>query len=262
MVTTDRTVLRTEQYADSRNLMARVSLHARFGVGPMPWFDWVFDRLPRVEAARVLEVGCGGGLLWQHTADRIPPAWDLLFSDLSDGMVAEATAAVPRARGIVADVASLPLRDAAVDVAVANHMLYHVPDVPRAVHELRRVLRATGTLVAATNGRQHMAEVFEIEHDALPDLYPRSRRTRLGFAVENGEELLRRSFGDVVRHDFQDGLRVDEVEPLVDYIGSMSPRRLTDDELERIAAVVRRRLAGGPIRITKQTSLFVARRHH
>jgi SAM-dependent methyltransferase len=239
--------------------MARVALHARFGVGPMPWFDWVFDRLPRVESARVLDVGCGGGLVWRHAVDRIPPAWDLLLADLSDGMVDEATRSVPRARGIVADVASLPLRDACVDVVVANHMLYHVADVPAAFREVRRVLRATGTLVAATNGRQHMAEVFEIEHDALPDLYPAPRRARLGFAVENGEELLGRSFGDVVRHDYPDGLRVDEVEPLVDYIASMAPRALVDDERERLSATVRRRMAAGPIRITKQTSLFVAR---
>ncbi len=259
MVSTDRTELRTAQYADSRNLSARASLHATYGVGPMPWFEWVFDRLPRVEAARVLEVGCGDGTLWRSNAGRIPPAWELVLADLSDGMVAEAMHVVRGAPGVVADVCALPFRAACVDVIVTNHMLYHAPDIPTAIAELRRVLRGTGTLVAATNGRAHMAEVFEIEHDALPDLYPSERRAQLGFAVENGEELLRKSFRDVERHDFPDGLRVDEVEPLVAYIASMSPRPLTDDELDAVASAVRRRLASGPIRITKQTALFVAR---
>jgi SAM-dependent methyltransferase len=259
MVSTDRTELRTTQYGDSRNLSARASLHARFGVGPMPWFEWVFDRLPRGEAARVLEVGCGDGSLWRSNAGRIPPTWQLVLADLSDGMVAEATRVLPGSPGVVGDVCNLPFRTACADVVVADHMLYHAPDIPRAIGELRRVLRAGGTLFAATNGRAHMAEVFEIEHEALPDLYPSERRAELGFAVENGEDLLRKRFRDVVRHDFPDGLRVDEVEPLVAYVASMSPRPLTDGELDAVAAAVRRRLASGPIRITKQTSLFVAR---
>ena len=258
MVSTDRTVLRTQQYADPRNLSARVSLHTRFSVGPMPWFEWVFDRLPRVESGTVLDVGCGSGLLWRHNAGRIPPAWRLVLADLSDGMAAAAALAVPRADAVVADAATLPFRDASVDVVVASHMLYHLPDVAGAIAEQRRVLRATGTLVAVTNGRMHLAEVLELEHDALPDLYPRVRHPELGFSVENGEELLRGSFGDVVRHDFPDALRVDEVAPLVDYIASMAPRELHDDELEGVATAVRRRLAAGPIRITKQTSMFVA----
>ncbi len=259
MVSTDRAVLRTQQYADSGNLSARMSLHARFSVGPMPWFEWVFDRLPRVESARVLDVGCGPATLWRTNSGRLPPAWEIVLADLSAGMVAEAGRVTPGATGVVGDVSRLPFRDAAYDVVVANHMLYHVPDIPVAVAEMRRVLRATGTVVAATNGRTHMAEVFEIEHDALPDLYPSAPQARLGFAVENGEDLLGRSFGELVRHDFPDGLRVDEVEPLVAYIASMSPRPLGDDEREAVAAVVRRRLATGPIQITKQTSLFVAR---
>jgi len=259
MVSTDRAVLRTQQYADSRNLSARISLHARFSVGPMPWFEWAFDRLPRVESATVLDVGCGNGALWRHNAGRVPPAWRLLLADLSDGMLAEAVRVVPGSVGLVGDAAALPVRPARVDLVVANHMLYHLPDVPGAVAELRRVVRGTGALVAATNGHQHLAEVAEIEHDALPDLYPDARRPQLAFAVENGEEILSASFTDVVRHDFPDALRVDEVEPLVAYIVSMAPRDLAADEREAVAGAVRRRLATGPIRITKQTSLFVAR---
>ncbi len=38
-------------------------------------------------------------------------------------------------------------------MVLANHMLYHVPDLDRALAEIRRVLKPTGVLIAATNSR-------------------------------------------------------------------------------------------------------------
>lgn len=47
--------------------------------------------------------------------------------------------------------ARLPLGDGGVDVVLAMHMLYHVPDVPAPVAELRRIVKPGGTLLASTN---------------------------------------------------------------------------------------------------------------
>jgi ubiquinone/menaquinone biosynthesis C-methylase UbiE len=57
------------------------------------------------------------------------------------------------------DVQALDLPDAAFDAVVANWMLYHVPDRPRALAEIRRVLRPGGTLFSATNGDAHVREI-------------------------------------------------------------------------------------------------------
>lgn len=43
----------------------------------------------------------------------------------------------------------------AVDVALAIHMLYHVPSRKAAVRELRRVVAAGGMCIAVTNGSRH-----------------------------------------------------------------------------------------------------------
>ena len=78
------------QYRDSSNLSARASLHTRFSSDKTLWFKWVFDRIDLPENARVLELGCGTGLLWRENLGRIPDGWDVTLSDASSGMLQEA----------------------------------------------------------------------------------------------------------------------------------------------------------------------------
>src|SRR5439155_23396110 len=86
-----------------------------------------------------------------------------------------------RSRGveaIVGDVQDLPFPDGAFDCVLAAWMLYHVPDLDRAVRELGRVLNPAGRLVAATNSERTLPELWEpIGHG------PRSA----GFSAENGD---------------------------------------------------------------------------
>ena len=102
--------------------------------------------------AEVLEVGCGTGALWANVAPLLPDL-RLTLTDLSEGMLAAAERAVsPLTNVAVAgvrtcDVQELPFPDRSFDVAVANHMLYHVPDPLLAAAELARVLRPGGVLL-------------------------------------------------------------------------------------------------------------------
>jgi ubiquinone/menaquinone biosynthesis C-methylase UbiE len=60
---------------------------------------------------------------------------------------------------VQADAQRLPLPDDCVDVAMAMHMLYHVPDVATAISELRRITRPDGIVLASTNSSAHLAEI-------------------------------------------------------------------------------------------------------
>ncbi len=175
----DRDVVRRE-YADETGLSARISLWAR-RTGPRA-IDVAFDEVLACAPRRVLEVGCGRGEL----AERLVEAGlEVVALDQSERMVE-----LTRARDVDArlgDVQSLPFADGEFDVAVANFMLYHVPDLDRALTELRRVAR---TLVAATNGFDQLREMWELVGRDLGD------RQRL-FMRETGEELLRRHFTEI-----------------------------------------------------------------
>src|SRR5437764_1240500 len=136
-----------EQYRDAGNLQARAAIY-RFATSNVSWPRWVFDQFKLPVDACILEIGCGYGGLWKANADRIPPNWRLALSDLSRGMLDEARASLTTVstRFVLADAQALPFRDAHFDAVIANHMLYHVPDLPRAFDEIRRVLAPIGKL--------------------------------------------------------------------------------------------------------------------
>jgi SAM-dependent methyltransferase len=137
---------------------------------------------------RVLEVGCGQGWLAERVQRELGCA--VVALDQSEHMVE-----LTRARGIeahVGDVRALRFDDGAFDCVVAAWMLYHVPDVDRALAEIARVLRPGGRLVAVTNSRLHLGELAErlgVE------------RVEYSFSCENGAAALRRHFARIERRN-------------------------------------------------------------
>lgn len=154
------------QYGTPANFDARVRIYELFDVAPERLPHFLFDRLRLGPGERVLEVGCGTGNLWRDNADRLPPGVSLVLTDLSPGMLEESrrrlAGRLPRLELQIADVQSLPFADASFDLALASHMLYHVPDRARALAELARVLRPGGRLVAVTYPWTHLLELREL----------------------------------------------------------------------------------------------------
>jgi ubiquinone/menaquinone biosynthesis C-methylase UbiE len=256
--------LRQEQYKDASNLNARLELHRRFSVNPRGWSAWLFDQLLAAvpqPGARLFEAGCGPATLWSDNRERIPASWSLTLSDFSAGMLHEARRVLSeRAAYTVADVQALPSRGGRFDVAVANHMIYHVPDRAGAIAELARVLAPDGCLVASTVGEGHMAELTEPLRRHGIDIMPLSGATQ-EFTLENGAAQLEASFAEVQRIDYDDALRVTEVEPLLAYLLSMRSgaaltREVADELRADFSAEIER---CGFASVTKSSGVFVAR---
>jgi SAM-dependent methyltransferase len=269
---TNRDYLLGRQYRDAGNLNARIQLHRRFSQNPQPWSRWVFDHLLAALGpdAHILEIGCGPATLWAANLDRLPPSWRVTPTDFSPGMLETARQVIGADAGkagqfsfVVADAEALPFADESFDAAVANHMLYHVPNRPRALGELRRVLRPGGRLFAATNGRDHLRELDELTAAYTPVPTAQVLAGAIaGFTLENGGEQLAAVFDDVTLDRHEDALVVTEATPLVAYVRSLRPERRPDGEaLARFALEVERRIAAdGAIRITKNSGLFMARK--
>lgn len=259
---TDPNYLQNDQYRNADNLNARIAIHERFSTNPQGWFPWVWDILSALPAeAKVLELGCGSGAMWAACPERIPSGWSITLSDFSAGMLDSAWRnLVTLGRGFKfeqIDVQSIPAPDAAFDIVIANFMLYHVPDRPKALEEIRRVLRPEGTLVAATNGVRHLREMDEwFERLNLGSFNSRP------FTLENGLAQLQPFFDPVETRRYPDGLHITELPPLMAYLKSTTsygenPESAFAELEQELTAKLK---ADGSIEVTKDSGLFLARK--
>jgi ubiquinone/menaquinone biosynthesis C-methylase UbiE len=215
--------LRKIQYKNADNLGARVNIHQRFSTNSYGWYRWQYETLGIQAGDRVLDVGCGPASLWLTQRDRLPEGVRVVCVDLSPGMVEAAAAALrndTRFEFLCADAQAIPFADGTFNRVTANHMLYHVPDIRRAVSEIRRVLHPGGHLAAATNGSGHMQELHDLVRRVEPNYLP-ANESAARFGLENGLSQLSRAFSKFEVRIYPDSLWVTEIEPLVDYIGSM-----------------------------------------
>lgn len=254
--------LLNSQYKDSSNLTARMNLHERFSVNKYGWQHWVFDQLDIAPGGSVLELGTGPGRLWRDNLERVPATWQVIISDFSPGMLQEAEQHVG-GRNIafqVIDAQALPFADATFDAVIANHMLYHVPDIARALSEIQRVLKPGGRLYAATNGQDHLREFDMWQAQLLPDLKAEDKVGGISFSLENGRDFLAPFFAPIEVRLYEDALEVTEVEPLIAYgLSSLRGSDLSADKIAEFRAVAETILAqSGSIHITKSTGLFIA----
>ena len=239
------------QYRTTGNLSARQSLHDRFSVNEWDWHAWVYSKLDLPRDSRVLDIGCGTGELWSRAPRGV--TGDLILSDASAAMLGRARESVQRARFVRAAVQDLPFGEGRFDCVIANHMLYHVPEVAPAIAQIRRVLRSGGKLVAATNGPRHLDQLWKL----LVELGGPPQPTRLNFDLECGPDLLAAAFDDVQVQRFDDHLAVTEVQPLVDYVRSLDA--IPDGVIAAVAARAGERIRrDGAFVITKDAGLLIA----
>jgi ubiquinone/menaquinone biosynthesis C-methylase UbiE len=99
--------------------------------------------LPFADGARVLEAGCGTGMILKEIA---PIARHAVGLDLSPGMLAQAAA---RGLDVVhGSVTDLPFGDGDFDLCYSFKVLAHVEKIERALGEMARVVRSGGHVIA------------------------------------------------------------------------------------------------------------------
>jgi SAM-dependent methyltransferase len=218
----DRRTLQEQAYADDAKLSARQAIYEFI---ERPWPSSAGRVLGAIELRGdelVVDCGCGNG---NDLRDLIRAGFgdSLIGVDLSLGMLR--TTAALGVPVVNADVAALPLPTASVDVALAMHMLYHCPSVEAAVAELRRVVRPGGALVVSTNSLGHLRELGEAWTWALDEAGAEGG-VRWGdgparFNLEEGGEVLARSFANVALDRVDNRLLIPHVEPVVAYVESV-----------------------------------------
>ncbi len=266
---TDKQHLLSRSYKTQDNLSIRIATHERYTQPKMDFTGWVLDRIHWRGDETVLDVGCGAGAYVDAARQR---SRLYVAGDLSLGMLQGLPQpGLPR---LNLDAQRLPLAGSAVDVVLANHMLYHVPDKDAALAEVVRVLRSDGRLIAATNSGSNMAELVDLRRQVLArlgiEMPPALQRSPVAdlFSLENGRAILAPHFSHIERHDLPSALVFPDHEPILAYVGSSQdwfdlflPEEISgDDVLQTFRAILEEHFARhDEFRINKLSGVFVCR---
>ncbi len=227
---TDRNILTQQVYATEETLSVRQRTHEMYSVPKVNFAEWVLDRIHWHGDERVLDIGAGPGTYFGALAPRIPRG-QLVAGDLSLGMVRKAAKHPQAGHLLNADVQRLPFPAGSFDVVLANHMLYHVPDLDQGIEEIQRVLRPAGCLIAATNSQYNLPEFEQLIRRAYHLLGAVTtdsevmRPTAYHFQLEDGAAALARHFYAVARYDLPGAFIFPSAQPAIDYINSTRPLR-------------------------------------
>ena len=136
-----------QQYSDDRNLSVRSKLHAKHSTNKQGFGSWLFEKYCFSKNNSILELGCGNGWQWEwdRGIERLPHGCKVILSDFLEGMVNIVKEKFSSYNTDIdfqkIDVQAIPYGDESFDVVIANHMLYHVPDLDKALSEVRRVMK-------------------------------------------------------------------------------------------------------------------------
>lgn len=127
-----------------------------------PIQDAVVAALKEQRPARILDVGCGTGLLTSRLGSELNA--EVIGCDFSGGMLEQAQRRSERPGWVQGDATTLPFDDASFDALTCTESFHWYPDQGQAAREFARVLRPGGLAVIALvnppSGTEPAARVF------------------------------------------------------------------------------------------------------
>ena len=229
-----------QQYKTTDLLRIRRETHLRYTEVPLDLDAECATVLDLGGDEALLDVGCGPGVFLRFLRSR-GHGGRLAGSDQSTAMIAEAERAGSAESAGHASGAGIEWYDGLADdlpfaagefaVLSARHMLYHVPDIPAALHEFARVVGTGGVVFAATNGARNTPGLHDLE-DAVAQEFGLETGPEMSgpFNTGNAPGLLRAVFPVVEETVLPGALVFTEPAPIVDYLMTQSvPQQAADD---------------------------------
>ena len=155
------------------------------------WTSLVADAAKIQAGQRVLDVGCGTGVLAREVSSRVGSIGNVVGVDPNPGMLAVANELGPEIDWRPGVAESLPCDDASFDTVVSQFGLMFFPDRTNAIREMLRVLEPGSRLAVAVWDSLENSESYAIEAEVLDRIggKPAGDALRAPFVLGDTKEL-------------------------------------------------------------------------
>lgn len=213
------------------------------------WAGPLLDAAKVASGDRVLDVGCGTGIVARTAVSRVGPEGRVVGLDPNEGMLAVArkTSGVEWATGVAEDI---PFDDNSFDVVVSQFAMMFFEDRHEAVAEMSRVLVPGGRVAIATWASLDDTPGYASMVALLDRLFGTDAGDALRAPYNMGdpqalEGLLSAEFDDVEVEMLEGTARFDSIEAWVHTdIRGWTLSDMSDDDHQRLLAAAETELAG------------------
>ncbi|MEM7171691.1 MAG: methyltransferase domain-containing protein [Pseudomonadota bacterium] len=116
--------------------------------------------------ARVLDLCCGQANVSEAL---LKDGFSVVGADFSPKMLAHARQRLPLVEFIEADAQNLPFEDEEFDAIICNFGIMHIPDQPKALREIRRVVKPGGQLIMTSWCGPDVSPVFQVFYSSVQE---------------------------------------------------------------------------------------------
>lgn len=259
------------QYQNATNISARINLHRLYSVNPKGWFPWVYEQCHLEDGMKILELGCGNGAIWKENFDELPKNVSITLNDISEGMLRDTRRELEQLvleKNISShfdyesfDCHSIPYENESFDLVIANHVLFYCENVEKVLFEVSRVLKPEGIFLCSTYGKNHMIEITKLVQAFNHQITLSADALYEQFGLENGNDILKQYFGDVMLNRYEDELIVSQPEPMIEYILSChgNQNQFILDKYKDFRSFVEKKTKKG-FHITKDAGVFICKK--
>lgn len=228
----DQANLTSSAYKSGDNLTLRAALYENTRPRYVVWEE-VVQGLDLKGDESVLDVGCGDGTLLINLREKKGHSGALSGMDISSGILNRpinlADSQKLNIDFIVADAQYIPFPDNSLHVITACHMIYHVPNIDKALLEMARVLKPEGKFALSANSQKSKNEVLRPLKEAVVkrfalSMFPDATRR---FSIEEDGDLIKKHFKNLTLKEYRSLISLNSPDPYVAYFNTL--RSLWDD---------------------------------
>lgn len=215
-----------KQYKTTEKLESRMNIYD-YSIATQSFSEWIAANFPKKSNVKILELGCGTGVLWKSLYRNFKKS-DILLTDLSESMINKSKETLSNYdfNYAIVDYHQIPYNNDDFDIVISNHNLYHAESLEKVLKEIKHILKPKGIFSCTTNSENHLIEIKQLLQRFKTDfIWPNERLTKQ-FGLDTGNTILKKYFSNIEKRLHNNKLHILKPDAIVNYLLSVRDKNI------------------------------------